>query len=74
MGSQGPKPRKKSRHLKKVAKYEEPNTAPLAGLANEQGPNPGRFGHSADGQATKQPGKFGAFVIRLLGKKPGDHI
>ena len=74
MGSKGPKARKKQAHLDKVPKYEEPNTMPLAGLANEHGPNPGRFGHGVDGHRAKQPGKFGSFLIRLLGKKPGEHI
>ena len=75
MGSRGSKQRKKHKHLDKVPKYEEPNTMPLAGLSNQQGNNPGRFGHSADHHhGAKQPGRFGSFLIRLLGKKPGDHI
>ena len=74
MGSRGPKQRKKHQHLDKVPKYEEPNTMPLAGLSNQQGVTSGRAGHAADHHQTKQPGRFGSFLIRLLGKKPGDHI
>jgi hypothetical protein len=75
MGSRGPKQRKKHTHLDKVPQYEEPNTFPLGGLSNQQGPNPGRFGHDADHHhGTKKPGRFGSLFIRLLGKKPGEHI
>jgi len=74
MGSRGPKQRKKHTHLDKVPKYEEPNTMPLAGLSNQQGVTSGRAGHNADHHTTKQPGRLGTLFLRLLGKKPGDHI
>jgi hypothetical protein len=74
MGSTGPRQRKAHKHLPKVPKYEEPNTIPLAGLAPEQGPNPGRFGYGADHHAVSQPGRVGSWLLRLLGKKPGEHV
>jgi hypothetical protein len=72
MGSAGAKPRKQKRQLGKVPKYEEPNTLPAAGLTGSSGGVYGsRYGHSADHHAApKQPGRFGAFVLRCLGMKP----
>ena len=72
MGSQGSGSRKKRNHLPKVPKYEEPNVAPLSGLAPEHAIHAGREGHELS--HAKQPGKFGQFLLRLLGKKPGEHI
>ena len=72
MGSAGSKPRKPKRRLAKVPKYEEPNTIPAAGLTGSAGGVYGsRYGHSADHHhGEKQPGRFGAFVLRCLGMKP----
>ena len=74
MGSTGPRERKPHKHLAKVPKYEEPNTIPLAGLAPEQGPNPGRFGHSAVQHRSAQPGRLGSWVLRIRGKMPGRRL
>ncbi len=74
MGSSGSKPRKPHQHLEKAPKYEEPNTMPLGGLAPQQGPNPGRYGHNADHHSTKTPGRFGSWLVRILGRKPNEHI
>ncbi len=71
MGSAGEKPRKQKRRLAKVPKYEEPNTLPLAGLTGSSEEVFGsRYGHSADHHQQKEPGRFGAFVLRRLGMKP----
>jgi hypothetical protein len=71
MGSTGDKPRKPRRRLSKVPKYEEPNTFPAAGLTGGGGGvYGGRYGHSADHRARKPPGRFGAFILRVLGQKP----
>jgi hypothetical protein len=71
MGSAGDKPRKPRRRLSKVPKYEEPNTFPAAGLTGGGGDVYGsRYGHSADHQGRKPPGRFGAFILRVLGQKP----
>ena len=71
MGSAGDKPRKQKRRLGKVPKYEEPNTLPLQGLTGDSGGVFGsRYGHSADHHREKEPGRFGAFVLRSLGMKP----
>ena len=70
MGSAGDKPRKRRRRLSKVPKYEEPNTLPLAGLTGSSDDVYGsRYGHSADHHARKEPGRFGSFVLRMLGLK-----
>ncbi|HTU37328.1 MAG TPA: hypothetical protein VMF35_04870 [Acidimicrobiales bacterium] len=72
MGSAGEKPRKPKRRLAKVPKYEEPNTLPAPGLTgSSDAVFPSRYGHSADhhGQR-KEPGRFGSFVLRVLGMKP----
>jgi hypothetical protein len=71
MGSSGDKPRKQRRRLAKVPKYEEPNSLPAQGLTGSSGGVYGsRYGHSADHHAQKEPGRFGAFILRLLGMKP----
>jgi hypothetical protein len=71
MGSSGDKPRKQRRRLAKVPKYEEPNTFPAPGLTGSSGPAFGsRYGHSADHHSQKEPGRFGAFILRCLGMKP----
>ena len=72
MGSAGDKPRKQKRRLAKVPKFEEPNSLPAQGLTGSSGGVYGsRYGHSADHHAPeKPPGRFGAFVLRLLGMKP----
>ena len=70
MGSSGDKPRKPRRRLAKVPKYEEPNTLPAPGLTGSSGAVFGaRYGHSADHHPQKEPGRFGAFILRLLGMK-----
>jgi hypothetical protein len=72
VGSTGDKPRKQKRRLAKVPKYEEPNSLPAQGLTGSSGGVYGsRYGHSADHHgAEKAAGRFGAFVLRLLGMKP----
>jgi hypothetical protein len=71
MGSAGDKPRKQRRRLAKVPKYEEPNTLPAQGLTGSSGAVFGsRYGHSADHHRQKEPGRFGAYLLRLLGMKP----
>jgi hypothetical protein len=71
MGSAGDKARKPKRRLGKVPKYEEPNTLPAAGLTGSSGGVFGsRYGHSADHHGgSKEPGRFGAFLLRCLGMK-----
>jgi hypothetical protein len=72
MGRAGSKPRKPKRRLGKVPKYEEPNTFPAPGLTGSSGEVFGsRYGHSADHHHEEnQPGRFGSFVLRVLGMKP----
>jgi hypothetical protein len=71
MGSAGDKPRKQRRRLAKVPKYEEPNTFPAPGLTGSSGAVFGsRYGHSADHHPQKEPGRFGALILRCLGMKP----
>lgn len=72
MGSAGEKPRKQKQRLAKVPKYEEPNSFPAQGLTGSSGGVYGsRYGHSADHHgAEKPPGRFGAFILRMLGQKP----
>ena len=70
MGSAGDKSRKQRRRLAKVPKYEEPNSLPAQGLTGSSGGVYGsRYGHSADHHPQKEPGRFGAFILRLLGMK-----
>jgi hypothetical protein len=72
MGRAGNKPRKAKRRLGKVPKYEEPNTFPAAGLTGGGAEEVfgSRYGHSADHHQQKEPGRFGSFVLRVLGMKP----
>ena len=65
MGSDGSKPRKKTQHLPKVPKYEEPNRMEGA----QGGVNCGRSGHSSDHHKNAKPTGFGAWVLKVLGKK-----
>ena len=54
-----------------MPKYEEPNTFPAPGLTGSSGAAFGsRYGHSADHHPQKEPGRFGAFILRCLGMKP----
>ena len=72
MGSKGSAPRKRRQHLPKVPHGEEPNVAPLSGLAHEYGVSAGRDSHNLE--HAKQPGRVGQWFLRALGKKPGHHI
>jgi hypothetical protein len=65
MGSDGSKPRKEKHKLPKVPKNEEPNRA-----EGFTGGSFGRSGHSSDGHQTEEPGRAGAFLLRLLGRRP----
>ena len=66
-------PRKQRRRLAKVPKYEEPNTFPAPGLTGSSGAAFGsRYGHSADHHSQKEPGRFGAFILRLPGDQAED--
>jgi len=65
MGSDGSKPRKKQQHLPKVPKYEEPNRIEGAGAGGF-----GRAGHGADHHHYEKPTGFGAWVLKVLGRKP----
>ncbi len=70
MGRANDKPRKPRRRLRKVPKYEEPNSIPAAGLTGSSGGSFGsRYGHSADHHHQKTPGRLGAFFLRWLGLK-----
>ena len=66
MGSDGCKSRKKKQHLPKVPKYEEPNR--LEGA--QGGTGFGRAGHSSDHHHYEKPTGFGAWMLKVLGKKP----
>jgi hypothetical protein len=66
MGSDGSKPRKAHEHLPTVPKYEEPNR--LEGA--QGGIGFGRQGHSSDHHRTQAPTGFGAWVLKVLGRKP----
>ena len=66
MGSSGSKPRKKTHHLPKVPKYEEPNR--LEGA--QGGTGFGRAGHGSDHHHDGPPTGVGAWVLKVLGKKP----
>ena len=65
MGSSGGKSRKKTQHLPKVPKYEEPNR-----LEGASGGGFGRAGHSSDHHRTGRPTGFGAWVLKVLGRTP----
>ncbi len=62
MASKNSKPRKPHEHLDKVPKYETQNS--LTGYTHSSG----RAGHEFTPH--EKPGRFGAFVLRCLGKKP----
>ncbi len=71
MGSAGDKPRKKRHRLAKVPKGAEPNDIHLAGLTNSSGGTYGsRVDHEAAGSRSEDLGRFGKFVLRLLGRRP----
>jgi hypothetical protein len=74
MGTADDTPRKPRRPLKKVPKYEEPNTVPLIGLSGTPGfgVSKGRFGHGSDGKSHHRPHWPGRFFLRLLGIRPRD--
>lgn len=65
MGSDGSKSRKKKSHLPKVPKYEVPNRA-----EGSDGGSFGRSGHGSDHHHYEQPTGFGAWVLKVLGRKP----
>jgi len=66
MGSDGSKPRKTSRHLPKVPRNEQPNQ-----LEGTSGGGFGRAGHQAEHHSPyDKPTGFGAWVLKVLGKKP----
>ena len=65
MGSDGSKPRKKQKHLPKAPKYEVANRAE----GFDSGPF-GRQGHSSDHHHYEKPTGFGAWLLKVLGKKP----
>jgi hypothetical protein len=74
MGSSGSKPRKKQKHLKKVPKYEEPNTIPTPGSGSGGGGvgsgGNSRYGHGSDHHKAKEPGMAGRLLLRVLGQAP----
>ena len=73
MGSSGSKPRKKTKHLAKVPKYEEPNSIPTPGSGSGGGAGSGenaRYGHSSDHYKDKEPGAAGKWFLKILGQKP----
>ncbi len=73
MGSSGSKPRKKQTHLKKVPKYEEPNTIVVPGSGSGGGVGSGgdtRYGHGSDHHRPQEPGRAGRWFLRLLGRAP----
>ena len=74
MGSANNKPRKPRHPLRKVPKYEEPNTLPLPGLTGDSGlgDTSGRFGHGSDGKEHHAPGFAGRAFLRLLGMRRKD--
>ena len=66
MGSAGSKPRKKQQHLSKVPKYGVPNRIEGAGAGGF-----GRDGHSSDHHhGYAKPTGFGAWMLKVLGRKP----
>jgi len=76
MGSADDKARKPRHPLRKVPKYEEPNSLPLPGIGGGSsfGLRYGRFGHGSDGSEHHRPAWPGRFLLRLLGmrsKEPG---
>jgi hypothetical protein len=74
MGQADDKPRKRRRTLRKVPKYETPNTLELEGLTpgSSFGSEGSRFGHSSDGEVHGKPGPGGRALLWLLGRRPRD--
>jgi hypothetical protein len=72
MGSDGSKARKQKHPLPKVPRYEEANQMPVPGASGGSGVESGRFGHGSDHHHSKEPGPFGSFFLRLLGRRPKD--
>jgi hypothetical protein len=74
MGAEDDKPRKARHPLRKVPKYEEPNTLSLPGLTGDSGLGqpPGRFGHGSDGKQHHRPGIVGRAFLKLLGMRQRD--
>lgn len=71
MGSAGDKPRKVRHRMAKVRKGAEPNDIHLAGLTNSGGGTYGsRVDHEAARSRSEDLGRFGTFVLRLLGRRP----
>jgi hypothetical protein len=71
VGQADDKPRKRRHPLRKVPKYETPNTLPLPGLTGESefGQPAGRFGHGSDGKEYGRPGLIGRGFLRVLGMR-----
>ena len=70
MGTDGEKNRKPKHPLPKVPRYEEPNSIHLAGLSEGTGgPFGSRLGHAAAHARSQDLGRFGRFVLRLLGRR-----
>jgi len=71
VGSADDKPRKRRHPLRKVPKYEMPNTLPFPGLTGESGfgQSSGRFGHGSDGKEYGRPGLIGRGFLRILGMR-----
>jgi hypothetical protein len=71
VGSADDKPRKRRHPLRKVPKYETPNTLSFPGLTGESefGQPPGRFGHGSDGKEYGKPGLIGRGLLRVLGMR-----
>jgi hypothetical protein len=71
VGSADDKPRKRRHPLRKVPKYETPNTLPFPGLTGESafGQSSSRFGHGSDGKKYGRPGLIGRGFLRVLGMR-----
>jgi hypothetical protein len=71
VGQADDKPRKRRHPLRKVPKYETPNTLSFPGLTggSEFGQSPSRFGHGSDGKEYGRPGLIGRGLLRVLGMR-----
>lgn len=71
MGSADDKPRKRRHPLRKVPKYETPNTLTFPGLTGDSGfgQSSSRFGHGSDGKEYGRPGLIGRGFLRVLGMR-----
>jgi hypothetical protein len=71
VGSADDKPRKRRHPLRKVPKYETPNTLSFPGLTPESGfgQSSSRFGHGSDGKKYGRPGSIGRGFLRVLGMR-----